>query len=420
VSERERRYRGPVIDACVHHHWRSQLEVTDFMSAGWREHIGVPGTLPGGAGAMPILPAAPFRHPAGDYLATAEPDGAPAGSDPGLLVRQALGAGRVERAVLSHDRGMFIPAVPNTHRASALARAINDWTIERWFAADERLFGLVLVPNQTPQEGAAEVRRAGAHERMVGALMAANGLGKPFGHPAYHPIYEAAAELDLPVVLHPGGDVGADTLTHPTAGGMPSTFGELSALAFSPIMTHVQSMIVQGVFEKYPDLRLFVSGVGTAWIPGLFFRLDVNWRGLRREVPWVRRLPSDYFRDHVRVSTWPIDRPAEPDGAERVVKLLDAFGDAADLLCFASGYPHWNTDAVDDIAQRLPASWHAKVFHDNARNWFRWPDRERRPTSRRTVEVGAMPATGVSDAPPARREYPTEDGREIEWVPAAD
>jgi predicted TIM-barrel fold metal-dependent hydrolase len=420
VSEGGRRYRGPVIDACVHHHWQTQREVTAFMSAGWQEHIGVPGTLPGGAGAMPILPAAPYRHPTGDYLASAEPDGRQAGSDPGLLVEQLLGAGRVERAVLSHDRGMFVPGVPNTYRASALARAINDWTIEDWFPADERLFGFVLVPNQTPVDGAAEVRRAGAHERMVGVLMAANGLGKPFGHPAYHPVYEAAAELDLPVVLHAGGDVGADTLTHPTAGGLPATFGELSALAFSPIMTHVQSMIVQGVFEKYPDLRLFVSGAGAAWIPGLFFRLDVNWRGLRREVPWVRRLPSDYFREHVRVSTWPIDRPAEPDGAERVVKLLDAFGDAPDLLCFASGYPHWNTDAVDDIAARLPASWHARVFHDNALDWFRWPDRERQPVSRPTVEVGAMPVTGLPDAPPARREYPTEDGREVEWVPAAD
>jgi hypothetical protein len=103
-----------------------------------------------------------------------------------------------------------------------------------------------------------------------------------------------------------------------------------------------------------------------------------------------------------------------------VVKLLDAFGDAADLLCYASGYPHWNTDAVDDIAQRLPPSWHAKVFHDNARDWFRWPDRERRRAAGPTVEVGAMPATGLTDAPQARREYPTEDGMEVEWMPAAD
>ncbi|MBO0682522.1 MAG: amidohydrolase family protein, partial [Candidatus Dormibacteraeota bacterium] len=228
-------YAGPVIDACVHHSWQSQVEVTDRMPEGWREQIGRPGTLPGGAGAMPLLPALPWHNPTGDHLTTTAVEGSlPPGSSPELVAAQVLGEGAVRRAVLSPDRGMFVPAVPNTYRAAAVVRAINDWTIERWLQADERFSGLVLVPNQTPSEGAAEVRRAGAHERMVGVLMAANGLGKPFGHPAYHPVYEAAAELDLPVVLHVGGDALPDTLTHPTAGGLPTTFGEVSALAYSP------------------------------------------------------------------------------------------------------------------------------------------------------------------------------------------
>ncbi|MBO0687316.1 MAG: amidohydrolase, partial [Candidatus Dormibacteraeota bacterium] len=402
------------------HSWHSQVEVTDRMPEGWREQIGRPGTLPGGAGAMPLLPSLPWHHPNGDHLSTGAGGGSPPpGSSPELVAAELLGSGAVRRAVLSPDRGMFVPAVPNTYRAAAVVRAINDWTIERWLGTDERFCGLVLVPNQTPSEGAEEVRRAGAHERMVGVLMAANGLGRPFGHPAYHPIYEAAAEMNLPVVLHVGGDALADTLTHPTAGGLPSTFGEVSALAYSPMMTHVQSFIVQGLFEKYPDLRLLVLGAGVAWIPGLFFRLDVNWRGLRREVPWVRRPPSEYFREHVRVSTWPLERPAGPEGAGRLVRLLEAFGGAEELLCFASGHPHWNTDSVADVAARLPAAWHARVFHDNAAEWFRW-SRAARPPRRPAVEVGAMPASGQGDVPPAERTYEPEDGHEVEWTPAAD
>jgi uncharacterized protein len=415
------RYDGPVIDACVHHHWRSQLEVTDHMSDGWREHIGVPGSLPGGAGAMSILPAAAWRRPGGDHLPSAMPDdGGPAGSSPELAISQVLEPGPERRAILSHDRGMFVPGVPNAYRAEAVVRAINDWTIDRWLAADERFCALVLVPSQTPDDAAAEIRRVGEHDRMVGVLLAANGLSKPFGHPAYHRIFEVAAELDLPVVLHAGGDAVPDSLTHPTAGGLPTTFAEVSALAFTAMMNHVQSVIVQGVFEKHPDLRVFVAGAGTAWIPGLFFRLDVNWRGLRREVPWVRRPPSEYFREHVRVSTWPLDRPADEDGAARLVRLLEAFGGAEDLLCFASGYPHRNADGVDDVAARLPASWHAKVFHDNAAAWFRWPGRARRATTPADVEVGAMPVTGEADIPPARRTYPAEDGHDVEWQAAAD
>lgn len=420
MADRRSGYQGPVIDACVHHRWASQVEVTDHMPAGWQEQIGRPGTLPGGAGAMPLLPAQGWRNPTGDYLPSAAVDAIhPPGSSPDRTIAQVLQAASVRRAVLSHDRGMLIPGVPNTYRAGAVVSAINDWTVDRWLAADQRFFSLVLVPNQVPGDAAAEIRRVGGHERMVGVLLAANGLNKPFGHPAYHPIYEAAADLDLPVVVHAGGDAIPDTLTHPTAGGLPSTFGEVSALAFSAVMTHVQSLVVQGVFEKYPNLRVLVAGAGTAWVPGLFFRLDVNWRGLRREVPWVRRPPSEYFREHVRVATWPLDRPPGADGAQRLVRLLDAFGGAEDLLCYASGYPWWNTDSVAEVAGRLPAAWHAKVFHDNARDWFRWPDSARRRRKAPEVEVGAMPATG-EDAGPAQRTFPTEDGREVEWVPAAD
>ncbi|UOR01904.1 amidohydrolase [Leucobacter allii] len=409
-----------VIDATVHHHWASQLDVTDYMSAGWREHLGIPGTLPGGAGAMHILPATAYRRPGGDYIdGSVEDPLAPAASDPARTAERIFGGGRVSRAILSHDRGMFIPSVPNAYRAAALARAMNEWTADRWFGHDDRFFGLIVAANQTPRQAAEEIRRAGQHERMVGVLMAANGLNKPFGHPAYHPIYEAAAELDLPVVLHPGGDQGADTLTHPTAGGMPSTFAEVAALAYSPMMTHVQSMIVQGVFEKYPALRVFVTGVGVAWVPGLFFRLDVNWRGLRREVPWVRKLPSEYFREHFRIGSWPFDRAPESDGAERVIRALEAFGGVEDLVCYASGFPAWDCDTVDDIAERVPDAWRRKVFSENALDWFRWPERARGGARAAEVAVGEMPVTGeLGD--PSRRSYASEDGREIEWVPAGD
>ena len=414
--------RGPrsVIDTTVHHHWESQLEVTDFMSAGWREHLGIPGTLPGGAGAMHILPSTPYKRPGGDYVAgSTVAELAPAGSDPKLTAERVFGSGQVSRAILSHDRGMFIPSVPNVYRAEALARAINDWTAEAWFGADDRYYGLIMVPNQTPLQAAAEIRRSGSNERMVGALMAANGLSKPFGHPAYHPIYEAAAEMDLPIVLHAGGDQSSDTLSHPTAGGLASTYAEVAALSYSPMMTHVQSMIVQGVFEKYPTLRVFIAGVGVAWIPGLFFRLDVNWRGLRREVTWVRKLPSEYFRESFRVSTWPFDRASGGNGAERVVRALEAFGGFDKLMCFASGYPSWDSDAVDDIASRIPAAWHDAVFEGNAREWFRWPERARTAPVSPTVQVGEMPETGELGGP-NRRTYESEDGREIEWVPAGD
>lgn len=412
-------YAGPVLDTTIHHHWASQLEVTDLMSPGWREHLGIPGTLPGGAGAMPILPSVPYRRPGGDYLEGSSQPPAPPASDPQRTVEQVFGSGEVSRAILSYDRGMFIPSVHNTYRAHALTQAMNDWTIQRWFPVDDRFHGLVIVANQTPLNAAAEIRRSGQNDRMVGVLMAANGLSQPMGHEVYHPIYEAAAEMDLPIVLHAGGDRSSDTLSHPTAGGLPATYAEIETLSFSPMMTHIQSLIVQGVFEKYPTLRAHVTGVGTAWIPGLFFRLDVNWRGLRREVPWVRKLPSEYFREHFRVSTWSFDEAADDDGPERVVRALSTFPGIEELLTFASGFPSWDTDVVSDVSRRLPAEWHAGIFYDNAHGWFRWPDRARREPVSPEVAVGEMPVTGELSGP-NRRVYEPEGGGEIEWMPADD
>src|SRR5271156_5902666 len=88
---------APVIDTCIHHRAVDETELVSYMSAGWREYIGSPGTLPGGLGAVRVLPGRLFRNPAGDRRADAYPaNGLPAGSDYDTIRRQALDPARVE------------------------------------------------------------------------------------------------------------------------------------------------------------------------------------------------------------------------------------------------------------------------------------------------------------------------------------
>ena len=109
---------------------------------------------------------------------------------------QLLDPFRIERAVLQYGASGFIGALSNPYFATEIARAANDWSIDHWLSRDDsRLYGAVLVATQQPDEAAAEVRRVGAHPRMAEVLLASSGLGKPFGHPAYHAIYEAAVEM---------------------------------------------------------------------------------------------------------------------------------------------------------------------------------------------------------------------------------
>jgi predicted TIM-barrel fold metal-dependent hydrolase len=378
-----------VIDACVHHTWGSAAEVAAYLPASWQEFLGRPGTLPGGGGMMPISPEAPYRNPAGDKLAGAyPPEGGPPGSTLSMLQAQLLDATPIDRAVLAFDTGMLIPAHPNHHLGRELVRAANDWSIDRWLGGqDDRLYGLALVPNQLPDAAADEIRRVGRHPRVVGVLLGANGLGKPFGHPVYHPIYEAAAELSLPLVLRAGSEAPVDVLSEATAGGPASTYAEAHLLAMQPMATHVVSMIAQGVFVKFPGLRVLVVGAGVTWLLSVVWRLDNEFKALRREVPWLTGRPSSYFLENVRLTTYPLDRLPGPGTWEAVFSALP---DLERMVCFASGYPNWDTDQAAAVEQMLPASCRQAVLRDNAAAFFRWAPVAARRAPARTASVGEM------------------------------
>lgn len=363
---------GPVIDACAHHQWASQLELMEYMSEGWREFIGRPGAFPGG-GVMAVIPVHKYQHPLGDKAQDTWPErGGPPGSDIETLRTQWLDANRVERVVLAHDAAITAPTMPNPRLALEIARAANDWSADRWIGRDPRVFCLAMVPNQLPEEAAREIRRIASNPGFVGVVMGGNGLGKPFGHPAYHPIHQAAAESNLPVVLHAGGDATPDVITHTAGGGLPGTYAEYEALKAQPAMTHLVSLIAQGVFETFAGLRLMVVGAGIAWVPSLFWRFDTNYKTFRREVPWLGRSPTEVLWEHIRIGTWPLE---QAPGPERLVRHMRAFGPVEQLLCYASGYPDREMNPVAAVAAGLPQAWHAPVFYGNAAGFYRWPSR---------------------------------------------
>ena len=104
-------------------------------------------------------------------------------------------------------------------------------------------------------------------------------------------------------------------------------------------------MIIEGLFEQFPDLKVVLIEAGFGWLPALGWRLDSTGSGWR-EVPHLKRAPSEYIREHFWVSTQPMEEPEHPD------HLIDAMRwIGCDRILFASDYPHWD---FDDPVLALP------------------------------------------------------------------
>jgi uncharacterized protein len=381
-----------VIDACVFHEWASAQTLAPYLSSGWRDVVLRPGDK---GGALNIKSGWAFESPGGRKAFSAYPEKGLPGSDFDLLVKQVLGHGKRERVVLGYDDGLLATAYPLPYVARQVVRAANDWTLENWLARDERLYGMVLVIAGMPEEAAKEIRRSGRDPRMVAVALGTNGLGRQFGHPAYHPIYEAAAELDLPIVIQAGSDSATDLTVDPLAGGPPATYSEYDTFASHPLAAHTTSLILGGAFDLYPNLKVLLVGGGVAWVPGFVWRMDGHYRMTRNEAPWLRMLPSEYFAQHFKVATASLESPPK---RERLAQVLKSIPAVERTLVYASCYPNDDFEEPETIAARLPEAWHAGVFGENAREFFRWPDRT--PAQ---IPAGVRRET-IEDRLPARAE----------------
>lgn len=131
-------------------------------------------------------------------------------------------------------------------------------------------------------------------------------------------------------------------------------------------MTQLVSLVVEGVFQKFPTLKyVFVEG-GVAWLPAIMWRLDKNWKALRSTTPWLTRPPSEIIRDHIMLTTQPIE---EPDDINHFRQVLEMF-DAEKMLMFSSDYPHWDGDTPDFALRQLPSEMRDAVMYGNALEVF--------------------------------------------------
>jgi predicted TIM-barrel fold metal-dependent hydrolase len=247
-----------------------------------------------------------------------------------------------------------VQLVFNEDMAAAFARALNDWLAREWLDRDPRLAASIVVPLQNIEFAVDEIERCAPNRRFVQILVLAMGE-VPLGRRSLWPIYAAAERHDLPIGVHAGS-----AYRHPvTSLGWPSYYAEDYAAQAQGFQSQVASLITEGVFAKYPKLKVVLIESGVTWLPGFLWRFSKFWRGLRTEVPWVDRSPAEIVRDHIRLTIQPLDAP--DDAVERAIDHLRS----DDMLLYASDFPHWQFDGDDAMPPGIPAGLRRKVLVDN-------------------------------------------------------
>jgi hypothetical protein len=343
-----------VIDCDIHNAPPSHQAILPYMSDYWQEYVtqsdfkGPPANL--------YAPALPVEgHPD-----TKPASGGLAGSDLSLLRRQLFDELGVDYAIL--NCAYAVESIRNPYGAAAFAGAVNDWLVKEWLEPEPRLRAALVVPSQEPELAAQEIERVGGHPGFAQVYLPAHSAAL-YGTRRYHPIYKAAVEHNLVIGIHFGGAPGSS----PTASGWPTYFVEEYAGMTHIFQSHLINLIVEGVFEQFPALKVVLLASGFTWLPSLMWRLDKEWKGLRREIPWVKRPPSDYIRQHVRFTLQPVDAPPNPQHMAQIVEQMGS----DELLLYSSDYPYnCFKSASEALPPGLSADLQHKILYENAQAFY--------------------------------------------------
>ncbi|MGX1811111.1 amidohydrolase family protein [Nocardia sp. NPDC055321] len=340
--------RTPVIDASVHIFFASNADM--------RAHLREPFTSRG----IPDAEMDWYGAPGGEYApGTRGPDKRYPGSDPELVAEHLFADRGVDVAVLHPmTRGIL----PDRHLTTAVLSAHNDMMVTRWLEHEvhgPRFRGTLRVNPEDITGALRDIARWGEHPRVVqiGIPLQSREL---YGKPQFWPLWEAAAAAGLPVAMHI--ETGESIGLPPTPSGHTRTYEQYLGFMALNYVYHLMNMIAEGVFERFPGLRVvFADGAGDMLTP-FSWRMDTFGRPHLEQTPWAPRMPSDYLPGHVHFVHGALDGPGDTDFA---ADWLDFTG-KADMVMFGSSYPHWHGTDLDALPATLRPDQRDKLYWRNA------------------------------------------------------
>lgn len=269
-----------------------------------------------------------------------------------------LDKGDLQHTVLFTTGGLSVGFLRNPQYAERVCRSYNDYVAYTYRQKDPRIHPMALIPMQDPLLAALELRRAVKELGLLGAMIPSTGLPLHLGHRYYWPVYEEAANLGCVLGVHGGSNrgIGIDTFTSLAPSGIlhhPV-----------PLMYAFVSFTYDGVFDRFPDLRVAFLEGGCAWVTLLLDRAE---RAAEFGQAAKRTFPEYLTSGQILVGCEGVDRTL-PYLAKQV---------GIEPFAYSSDYPH-EVDfraALREIAEtvenpELSTAEKAAVLGGNARRFF--------------------------------------------------
>jgi uncharacterized protein len=271
----------------------------------------------------------------------------------------------IDTMIFFPSAALGVPGFADQTFAAEMARLYNRWLAGYCRPHGGRLHGVGLVPVEDVSTSVAilaEAKALGLVAVMVPAVLRTRNLD----HPDLEPLYRAAEELDLPLAIH-----GAPGIHLPKLGSERfENYLQVHAVSFPfDMMVATTALILGGVLERHPRLRVALLESGVGWVPYFVDRLDEHVEKRGRLAPECRRRPREYVeRGQLYVSCEP-EESALPF-------VTETLGDH--FVMYASDYPHWDSDfphSTRPLRERtdLSDAVRERIMGANACRFYRLP-----------------------------------------------
>ncbi len=230
----------------------------------------------------------------------------------------------------------------------------------------DRFAAFATLPMAAPEEAARELERCVKEYGFVGALISGTWQGKFYDDPAFFPIFEKAAELDVPISWHPEFPDAKIQKHYYLSGNYPAAVGMQFATAgfgwHLDVGLHITRLVLSGIFDKLPNLK-FISGHWGETIPSMLDRMD---QIMRPQTTGLNKKISTYFHENIWYT---------PSGILSKIQLeytVREFG--ADHVIWALDYPYvpFDTCSADFLLKaNLTDEEKELIAHRNAERIFK-------------------------------------------------